>query len=85
MESILTKGIPRMCAECSSFVYHNMLCTENNKYIDRNTFLHERDSECPIGKPIKRRELAPEINADILEKAVQNTVTMLADAIEIVE
>ena len=57
MESILDKGIPRMCAECSSFVYHNMLCIETYRYIDRNEFLHKRGPECPLDHPPKRREL----------------------------
>ena len=53
IESILNKGVPRMCAECSSFVYHKMLCTETFKYIDRNDFLHKRGPDCPLDNPLK--------------------------------
>ena len=39
---------PRMCGECSSFIYHKMQCGETFKYVDRNEFLHKRDSDCPL-------------------------------------
>ena len=60
----------------------NIHCPDDVNLID----VIEMLCDCVCAGMARSGEVRPvEINADILEKAVQNTVTMLTDAIEIVE
>lgn len=70
-------------AHCATERHHlNVFCPDDVNLID----VIEMLCDCVCAGMARSGEVRPvEINADILEKAVQNTVTMLADAIEIVE
>lgn len=68
---------------CATERHHlNVFCPDDVNLID----VIEMICDCVCAGMARTGEVRPvEINADILEKAVQNTVTMLADAVEIVE
>ena len=70
-------------AHCKTERHHlNVCCPDDVNLID----VIEMLCDCVCAGMARSGEVRPvEINADILEKAVQNTVIMLADAIEIVE
>ena len=68
---------------CATERHHlNVFCPDDVNLID----VIEMICDCVCAGMARTGEVRPiEIDADILEKAVQNTVTMLADAIKIVE
>lgn len=68
---------------CTMERHHlNVFCGDDVNLID----VIEMLCDCVCAGMARSGKVRPvEINADILEKAVQNTVTMLADAVEIVE
>ena len=70
-------------AHCAYERHHlNVFCPDDVNLID----VIEMLCDCVCAGMARSGEVRPvEINADILEKAGQNTVTMLADVIEIVE
>lgn len=70
-------------AHCATERHHlNVFCPNDVDLID----VIEMICDCVCAGMARSGEVRPvEINANILEKAVQNTTTMLADAIEIVE
>lgn len=68
---------------CATERHHlNVFCPDDVNLID----VIEMICDCVCAGMARTGEVRPiEIDADILEKAVQNTVTLLADAVEIIK